>query len=269
MKKLLVLLPLIALLQSCGFSNPETPAGFEGYVFESPRVYGTGGFSKILTGPSTHGFSFYNYNVINIDMRTKTYVESFKILAQDKINMDVRAELLLSLKKGSSKIIVEEYSGEKWYKHTVQEVFRKFVRAEVQKFSSGVLKEKRDVIEKAVLGQLQEYLQGSPIVIKKFVIGNLDFPQSIVTAIENRVAKEEVEKAKDIENRIAEKDAKIRATEAKGIAEAQRIIDKSLTNNYLQYEAIKAQSKMADSPNHTTIYIPVGNNGIPLMRTTK
>lgn len=61
--------------------------------------------------------------------------------------------------------------------------------------------------------------------------------------------------------------AQIRIEEAKGIAEAQRLINASLTDKYLQHEAIMAQKHMADSPNHTQIYIPVGNNGIPLVKT--
>lgn len=66
---------------------------------------------------------------------------------------------------------------------------------------------------------------------------------------------------------VEQQKAAIRVAEAKGIAESQRIIDSSLTNNYLQYLAIKAQEKMAGSPNHTQIYIPVGTNGIPLVKT--
>ncbi len=61
--------------------------------------------------------------------------------------------------------------------------------------------------------------------------------------------------------------AEIKITEAYGIAKSQEIINATLTDKYLQHEAIQAQEKMADSPNHTTIYIPSGQNGIPLVRT--
>ena len=54
----------------------------------------------------------------------------------------------------------------------------------------------------------------------------------------------------------------------KGIAQAQEIINTTLTENYLQHEAINAQRAMANSPNHTTVYIPVGSNGIPIVYTT-
>jgi hypothetical protein len=61
--------------------------------------------------------------------------------------------------------------------------------------------------------------------------------------------------------------AAIRIQEALGIAESQKIINATLTDRYLQHEAIQAQLKMANSPNHTQIYIPVGTNGIPLVKT--
>ncbi len=51
-----------------------------------------------------------------------------------------------------------------------------------------------------------------------------------------------------------------------GAAEAMEIIKKEIDDNYLIYLSIQAQKKMADSPNHTTVYIPVGEMGIPLIR---
>jgi len=66
---------------------------------------------------------------------------------------------------------------------------------------------------------------------------------------------------------VEEQKAQIRVVEARGIAEAQGIINATLTDKYLQHEAIKAQEKMAASPNHTTVYIPSGTNGIPIVRT--
>lgn len=66
---------------------------------------------------------------------------------------------------------------------------------------------------------------------------------------------------------VEKQKAQIRIVDAEGIAESQRIINATLTDRYLQHEAIQAQQQMANSPNHTTIYIPSGNNGIPLVKT--
>jgi hypothetical protein len=69
------------------------------------------------------------------------------------------------------------------------------------------------------------------------------------------------------EQQVERQKAQIRIVDAQGIAESQRIINATLTDRYLQHEAIQAQLQMANSPNHTTIYIPSGNNGIPLVKT--
>lgn len=76
-------------------------------------------------------------------------------------------------------------------------------------------------------------------------------------------AKAELESAKLLREAEVER--------AKGVAESMEIISEKLeaNANYLQYLAIQAQMKMADSPNHTTIYIPVGPNGIPIIKTVE
>jgi hypothetical protein len=66
---------------------------------------------------------------------------------------------------------------------------------------------------------------------------------------------------------VEQQKAQIRIVEATGIAEAQRLINATLTDKYLQHEAIKAQERMAGSPNHTAVYIPTGQNGIPIVKT--
>jgi regulator of protease activity HflC (stomatin/prohibitin superfamily) len=80
-----------------------------------------------------------------------------------------------------------------------------------------------------------------------------------------------IEQAKaDLESAKYLADAEIER--ARGVAEANNIIGNSLENGgdkYLQYLAIEAQRKMADSPNNTILYIPSGNNAIPLVQTVK
>ena len=46
-----------------------------------------------------------------------------------------------------------------------------------------------------------------------------------------------------------------------------QIIRGQLSAMYIQHEAIEAQKLMVNSPNHTTVYIPVGPMGVPLTGT--
>lgn len=67
--------------------------------------------------------------------------------------------------------------------------------------------------------------------------------------------------------KVEQQKADIKVVEAQGIAKAQEIINGTLTDRYLQHEAIQAQEKAVGSPNHTEIYIPTGAMGVPLVRT--
>jgi len=46
-----------------------------------------------------------------------------------------------------------------------------------------------------------------------------------------------------------------------------QIIRGQLNPLYIQHEAIEARKLMVNSPNHTTVYIPVGPMGVPLTGT--
>lgn len=86
---------------------------------------------------------------------------------------------------------------------------------------------------------------------------------------QNEVAINEIRIAQQAQLiKVEQQKAEIRVVEAQGIAQSQQIINATLTDKYLQHEAIQAQEKMANSPNHTTIYIPSGQNGIPIVATS-
>lgn len=248
-------------------SNPYTPAGHEGYVFERPRLIGQGGFRGVVTGPGNFGVSPLRNEVINLDMRPQTYTEVFKILAKDDLNVAFDVHVVLSVQAGRVQDVVLEYGGADWYGRFVKEPFRTLVRSNVQRYESGEIKEARKQIAAAVRSELETYLEPTPFQIRSLVVGNIDYPAIVAKAVEQKLASLQLLAEKATQREIAKRDAEIRIEEAKGIAEAQRIINATLSANYLQHEAIQAQLHMADAPNHTTVYIPVGTNGIPLVQS--
>lgn len=267
MKTPFLLLLAVAVLSSFGCSNPSTPAGHEGYVKENPRVWGTGGFRGAMKGPQNFGVSLWRNEVENVDFRPQTYAENFNILAKDELNISFRFQTIIKVKPGSIRVVVEDFAGSEFYNRYIQEPLRAMVRKNVQVLESREVKEKRAEIAQAVLAELKEYLAGTPFIVVSGVVGNIDYPKVVTEAVEKKLAAKQLLDEKVTQREIAKKDAEIRIEEAKGIAEAQKIINSTLTQNYLQHEAIQAQLKMASSPNHTTVYIPSGANGIPIVKT--
>ncbi len=254
-------------LTSC--TNPHTPAGNEGYVYEDPRIFGKGGHRGVVSGPGNYGVSLWRNKIINIDIRPATYTEKFKILAKDDLNVSFNFHAVISVRKGKVADVVQNFGGGKWYTRFIREPFRTFVRDAVQQYTSRDIKGTREIIAKDVENKLSQHLKGSPFQLVSLVVGDINYPDIVAQAVEKKLAAQQLLEEKTVQKEIAQKDAEIKIEEAKGIASAQRIINETLTVNYLQHEAIKAQEKMANSPNHTTVYIPVGSNGIPIVYTPK
>ncbi len=267
MKKLCTLIIACSIVCLSGCSNPSTPAGHEGYVKENPRIWGKGGYRGVLKGPQNYGVSLWRNEVENVDFRPQTYPESFNILTKDELNISFRFQTIIKVKSGTIKSLVEEYAGNQFYPRYIKEQLRAMVRKNVQALDSRQVKEKRNEIAEAVMNELTGYLFNTPFIALSGVVGNIDYPKVVTEAVEKKLAAKQLLDEKETQREIAKKDAEIRIEEARGIAEAQKIINSTLTRNYLQHEAINAQLKMASSPNHTTVYIPSGTNGIPLIGT--
>ncbi|MBN1794174.1 MAG: hypothetical protein JW844_04340 [Candidatus Omnitrophica bacterium] len=127
----------------------------------------------------------------------------------------------------------------------------------------------REEIARKIYDDLEGMLKERGIILETALLRAITLPPTVAKAIEMKLkAEQEAEQMRFVLEK-EKKEAERRVIEAEGIAKAQEIINKTLTAPYLQHEAIQAQMKMADSPNHTTVYIPVGTNGIPLVRTVE
>ncbi len=89
-----------AVAGNAGCTNPYTPAGHEGYVYERPRILGKGGFRGVVKGPGNYGVSLFRNEAVNIDIRPKTYTEQFKVLARDDLNVSFRVHAVLEISPG-------------------------------------------------------------------------------------------------------------------------------------------------------------------------
>jgi hypothetical protein len=259
----------VAGLLAVGCSNPYTPPGHEGYVYERPRVIGTGGPQGTVTGPGNFGVSPLRNEIVNVDIRPQTYTEAFQILARDDLNVSFQVHAVIAIEPGNIETVVLRFGSEEWYARVVKEPFRTLVRRSVQARDSREIKMLRAEIAEEVRRGLEERLGDTPFRLRSLVVGNIDYPEVVTNAVEKKLASIQLLEEKATRKEIAMRDAEIRIEEAKGIAEAQRIINETLTPFYLQHEAIGAQLEMASSPNHTTVYIPVGANGLPLVHTAE
>ena len=118
-----------------------------------------------------------------------------------------------------------------------------------------------------MLKRIKAYADASPFVISSVVVGNVQYPDEVADAVSRKLAATQELERKDTEIEIERKERTKREVQAAGIAAAMQIIRGQLSPLYVQHEAIEAQKLMVNSPNHTTVYIPVGPMGVPLTGT--
>jgi len=153
------------------------------------------------------------------------------------------------------------------YGNFVREPLRTFARDEVQRRNGLEVKDELIPIGEAVLARIRSYAEGSPFVISSVVVGNVQYPEEIATAVARKLAATQELQRKDTEIAIERKEREKREVQAQGIANAMQIIRGQLSSRYIQHEAIEAQKQMVNSPNHTVVYIPVGPMGVPITGT--
>ncbi len=260
-----------------GCTNPSTPAGYVGYVTKHPYLL-PARFYQLQTGPTSTGMG-WRLEVTNILVTPITSTEEFTgpnaVLAKDNLHIEFRAHLLWKIDPQNVRGLVEKYGGtgpypeQAAYNNFVKEPFRTYTRDEVQKFNGLDVKDNIDAIGTAVQDRILKLTQGTPFTIIGVVIGNIQYPKAVAESVANKLAATQVLEQTTIEIQTARARAQIREADAEGIAKAMETINQKLTPIYVQYEAIQAQEKMVNSPNHTEVYIPTGPMGVPIVGTMK
>ncbi|MBT8099835.1 MAG: hypothetical protein KJO82_08795 [Gammaproteobacteria bacterium] len=144
---------------------------------------------------------------------------------------------------------------------------RSTIYEQVSEIDSLQLHKRREFLQTAVMSELQERLERTDpgdIIITRVVVRALNTDPSIEAAIRDAVEAEKRLEAKQVQVEIAKKDAEIEIERAKGIAEANNIINSSLTAEYLQHEVNTALLEFADNQG-SVVVIPANMQGFDLI----
>ncbi len=266
---LFVLIPIL-IFQGC--SNTVTPGnrGLRWYPL-------TTGLAK---EPLKEGFYWrapWN-DVYVYDTRWKSFREKVDALSADDLPVTVYAVITMRPIPDEIYFLAQEV-GPDWYKQLVQPQLLSAVRGVVANFAMVTLPERSSELGNKIEAVVVEALKGRHLDVYNVALSEMDFSQMVLRAIEQKQAKEQEKEQKDFEVVIAQRNADIARIQAKGEgdslkiraegeadsmriramgqSQAQEIITKTLTRDYLQF-------KLYESPNSKTIIVPEKLN-VPLI----
>jgi len=260
----------ILFVASLGFTaactNPEVPAGHEGYIYYKPLIFSKMEFRKGLRGPASTGVSWRLYT-INIDMRARSFNEHFQLLTRDNLNVSFEVNTRIKPKDGQVKQIVEDWGAENWYDWNVKEPLRTIVRETVTEYSAIEIQLDTPKVKAGIESKLDEKMNDTPFAILSVDIGEIKFPEKVADAIQKKIAMAEELKRQQYVLEKTKKEAAIQVLEALRVAKQQRIISSTLDALYVQRRAVEVYKKLAASSNKTIIVLPNSpeGTGMPLV----
>ncbi len=224
--------------------------------------------------PLTDGFYWkapWN-DVYLYDVRWQSYVENVDAWTADNLQVVVKAAIILRPIPQDVYYLAQTV-GTEYYTRIVKPEFQAAIRNVVSEYSVLMVPEKSADIEHKVQQVVEDKLKKRHLAIQSVAFADVDFPQIVLTAIEQKQAKEQEKDQKEYELLIATKEADIirmQATgesdairiRAEGQAHAQETITKTLTPQYLRYKLYDSQTaKMILLPEDlkTPIFINPGD----------
>ncbi|HJU05135.1 MAG TPA: prohibitin family protein [Nitrospiraceae bacterium] len=267
--RLAVLVVLALALGACGSTVQPGQRGLRWHPF-------TEGLS---TQPLKSGFYWrapWN-NVFTYDVKWQTFNENVDALSADDLQVLIKAAVIIRPIADEIYFLAQEI-GPDYYPRVVRPEFMSAVRSVVSGYPMVTVPEKSTEIANKVQAVIVEKLKGRHLEIQSVALADVDFPQIVLSAIEQKQAKEQQNEQKEFELTIATKDAEIMRRRAKGEgdsiriraegeadgmriraagqAQAQETIAKTLTPQYLRFKLYDSQnSKMVLLPDQLNVPI--------------
>ena len=124
---------------------------------------------------------------------------------------------------------------------------------------------KREAIEDEIYDSTKKKIESKYLMLDVILIRDVTLPQTLRAAIEQKLKQEQ--EALEYEFKIdkAQKEAERKEIEAKGIAEFQKIVTRTITPQLLKWKGIEATQEISKSPNTKVVVIGNSDGELPII----
>ena len=206
---------------------------------------------------------FYVY-----DLRSQSQDEMLDVIAVNGLAIKLDASVRYHLNPNEV-VQLQREIGPNYYRTIVEPVLRSEARRVFGRYTpEEIYSTKRDLIEREIRQGLRAKIEGKHIDLEAVLIRNVELPEAIRRAIDQKLAAEQdVLKMKYVIE-VAKAAAEQRRIEGQGIADYNQIVSASLTTPVLEFDRIQELNRLAASNNAKTVVIGPGAGGTPVLLST-
>jgi len=199
------------------------------------------------------------------EVRQQEVFEKMDVLSSNGLNIKLDASTWFQPKYDDLGKLHQEKS-EQYKERILLPAIRSASRSVIGRYTPEQLySSKRDIIQIEIYEETKKIVEDHYIQLNAVLIRDVTLPPTIKEAIERKLKQEQESLEYEFRLVTAAKEAEKVIIEARGKADANRILSASLTDKILQDKGIEATIKLAVSPNSKVIIIGSGKSGMPII----
>ncbi|OYT15888.1 MAG: peptidase [Bacteroidetes bacterium 4572_77] len=162
--------------------------------------------------------------------------------------------------------LLHKEKGQNYLSSIVKPAVRSATRSVIGRYTpEQIYSTKRDAIQEEIYVETKEILAKQYVQLNEVLVRDVVLPPTIKQAIEKKLKQEQESLEYEFKLIKETKEAERRRIDAEGKANANRILNASLTSNILKEKGIEATVRLAESPNAKIVIIGNSADGMPII----
>ena len=204
-------------------------------------------------------------SMITYDTRIKEEVAEMDVLSKNGLNISV--ELSYRFRPEAERI---GYLHDEIGKDYVNSIIKPEIRSATREVIGQYLPEelystKREAIQDEIFSKTEAAVKKNYMILDAVLIRSVQLPEKLKAAIEQKLEEEQLAFQFDFKLDRERKEAERKIIEAKAKADANKILNASLTEKILKDKGIEATLELAQSPNSKVVIVGGEGGGLPLI----
>jgi regulator of protease activity HflC (stomatin/prohibitin superfamily) len=260
-KKLIAFIVLLIIFIIVMFKSSVTiKSGEAGVLFQT---FSGGVYTEAPYGEGFHFMAPWNKMFI-YNVKQQKISEKMSVLSSN--GLEITVDVTLQFQPVSNTLpFLHQEKGPTYIEDIVIPAIRSATRSVIGRYTpEEIYSSKRDVIQEEIDEETIKIIEKQYIQVNEVLVRDITLPPTIKSAIENKLKQEQESLEYEFKLQKEQKEAQRIKIAAEGKAEANRILNASLTPNILKEKGIEATLKLSESPN-TKVVVVGGADGLPLI----
>jgi len=234
-------------------------------------------FGKVMDDELSSGFHLKNpfLKVTKMSIRTSDYTmsvtqgegahygdDAITTLTKEGLSVNLDITVLYHLVEEKASDVYRDL-GLSYEESIIRPQIRSIIREVVANYNAkDIYSDKRLEVVTEIQNRLKEKLDPRGIALEDVLFRHVELPADLADSIQQKLQAEQEAERYDFILQTESKEAERKRIEAKGQRDSQKIINESLSQNYLQYLYINSLKDRQG-----TIYVPTNpSNGLPVFK---